>query len=916
MLEDEYEDGEILEEGEEVEDVTRVESVEEDVEMTTAPTEAPVEARGDHAKAVLQTPSIAASSEQARTHEPLLPTPPSRTVRSDASSSDPSGYYEQNASRKRLHSEMQRPLYPSSMPGRNPYPPRRDYRSNDRDRGAPANNSSSNRERHDDREEKYSEDLIVKYPRQVPGSHVLLNFAKWMELAGSRYRRRLDAAEVQEMLVNVLDRRPHVSSYLMSPELFPNKPAPTKVCVVLLGNLHPSVVQRYRNELQFFNGCSSLPCVLTKPDQTRRMETPLPELLYRFPKPSVDIKDMPVNELFYGHELTFLMCHSIGYNDELILQPTGKFARKTQPQGGTWHLDGDLLHLKWRQQHKGAADESANASNPAEEEDDSYILDVLVAEDGTMHKFSTDPETDKTYARDTPEHMNAKRRNTQARSLRLSLIKAVQADVPRAPDGSIIRTTEKTVNGHIAENPESIITNDPSDLKQEDFEYYVLSPEELRQHGYPVDVGIEQTVLQTESKGCSRDQFVQTRPRTLEDSADAKASVPNVYALDCEMCETDLGMELTRITVVDVQGTVVYDQMVKPQSTIINYHTEFSGITAESLQSTRHILADVQRELLSQFLFEDTVLVGHSLTSDLRALRIVHLKIADTAILYPHQRGFPFKTSLKFLTKTFLGKDIQTKIQEGHDSAEDAVAAMELLIQKVKRGPTYGIPETTQLSGAYSTLVDKVAARNQRITILKYSPPDEKATGSDSSSSSEPKPWHLYASGDLHSHLQSPFEHASALARSHQDSTSNSSTHALSSTTRIADAKGLTDSVRAALTEHGDSVCWVEVEQSSGHEVANEFLLRHSQWMEKQSLYCKEIDGLLCQIRDDVLDEQTLLMVIPQGDLSMLRYLKGLRTRSKWKDGPHTDTWTDEMQAAVTDAVRGTMDSCVFLTQK
>jgi len=41
------------------------------------------------------------------------------------------------------------------------------------------------------------------------------------------------------------------------------------------------------------------------------------------------------------------------------------------------------------------------------------------------------------------------------------------------------------------------------------------------------------------------------------------------------------------------------------------------------------------------------VLVGHSIDSDLRALQIVHSRVIDTAALYPHPRGAPFKLSLK-----------------------------------------------------------------------------------------------------------------------------------------------------------------------------------------------------------------------------------------------------------------------------
>ena len=58
-------------------------------------------------------------------------------------------------------------------------------------------------------------------------------------------------------------------------------------------------------------------------------------------------------------------------------------------------------------------------------------------------------------------------------------------------------------------------------------------------------------------------------------------------------------------------------------------------------------------------LCSDTVLIGHSVENDLKALRVIHNRILDTAVLYPHKAGPPFKNSLKYLTTKFLKRDIQ-----------------------------------------------------------------------------------------------------------------------------------------------------------------------------------------------------------------------------------------------------------------
>ncbi|XP_026179390.1 RNA exonuclease 1 homolog isoform X2 [Mastacembelus armatus] len=46
-----------------------------------------------------------------------------------------------------------------------------------------------------------------------------------------------------------------------------------------------------------------------------------------------------------------------------------------------------------------------------------------------------------------------------------------------------------------------------------------------------------------------------------------------VFALDCEMCYTKQGLELTRVTVIDSEIKVIYDTFVKPESKVVDYNT-------------------------------------------------------------------------------------------------------------------------------------------------------------------------------------------------------------------------------------------------------------------------------------------------------------------------------------------------------
>ncbi|XP_062040915.1 RNA exonuclease 1 homolog isoform X2 [Lepus europaeus] len=171
--------------------------------------------------------------------------------------------------------------------------------------------------------------------------------------------------------------------------------------------------------------------------------------------------------------------------------------------------------------------------------------------------------------------------------------------------------------------------------------------------------------------------FVRTFEKEV--SGDAHAGI---YALDCEMSYTTYGLELTRVTVVDTDMQVVYDTFVKPDNEIVDYNTRFSGVTEADLADVRVTLRDVQAVLLSMF-SADTILIGHSLQSDLLALKVIHRTVVDTSVLFPHRLGLPYKRSLRNLTADYLRQIIQDSAG-GHSSSEDASACMHLLIWKMR----------------------------------------------------------------------------------------------------------------------------------------------------------------------------------------------------------------------------------------
>ncbi|CAG0914246.1 unnamed protein product [Notodromas monacha] len=153
---------------------------------------------------------------------------------------------------------------------------------------------------------------------------------------------------------------------------------------------------------------------------------------------------------------------------------------------------------------------------------------------------------------------------------------------------------------------------------------------------------------------------------------------PQVYAVDCEMVYTTQGVELARVTVVDYDGGRKYDALVKPPNIVLDYNTRFSGITEGDLDSVTRTLGQVQKEL-REFISAETMLLGHSLESDLKALKMIHGTVVDTSIVWPHNRGLPFKKALRTLCQDMLGDIIQNEGAGGHDSLEDAYACMKLM---------------------------------------------------------------------------------------------------------------------------------------------------------------------------------------------------------------------------------------------
>nr|GFA88753.1 RNA exonuclease 4 [Tanacetum cinerariifolium] len=170
----------------------------------------------------------------------------------------------------------------------------------------------------------------------------------------------------------------------------------------------------------------------------------------------------------------------------------------------------------------------------------------------------------------------------------------------------------------------------------------------------------------------------------IQDDLRIDSGKTRAVALACKMVGggSDGSLDLcAKVCIIDEYENILFRSYVKPHLPVTHYRHETTGIRPEYLRDAMP-LRQVQRKI-QEFLCnwepiwkirprggKARILVGHGLDHDLRCL-----ELEDTATYPPLMKTSKLSNSLKYLTRAYLGYDIQSGIQDPYD---DCVATMRL----------------------------------------------------------------------------------------------------------------------------------------------------------------------------------------------------------------------------------------------
>lgn len=209
------------------------------------------------------------------------------------------------------------------------------------------------------------------------------------------------------------------------------------------------------------------------------------------------------------------------------------------------------------------------------------------------------------------------------------------------------------------------------------YEEMICSLEDLYDCGFPLDVIPPHHPAKLRCMHFGINPLTTDEVKEYEKLPEPFEGAYDIIALDCEMIETEFGDECARLSVTSEDGSVILDQFFKPLGDIVDLRTEVSGITQDIL-ATATSTSFESVAALSKFASRETIIVGHSLENDFRAMKLIHTKVIDSSILYNRECQYPYKPSLAKLYKKYIQKPFRAQINS-HDSIDDARASFDLI---------------------------------------------------------------------------------------------------------------------------------------------------------------------------------------------------------------------------------------------
>jgi len=127
-----------------------------------------------------------------------------------------------------------------------------------------------------------------------------------------------------------------------------------------------------------------------------------------------------------------------------------------------------------------------------------------------------------------------------------------------------------------------------------------------------------------------------------------------IISIDCEFCRTTVGLEVIRVIVVNEHLEMIINEIVRPKGEIVELLAEVHGLSETQIMDAKYQLEDIQM-MLCQICDQNTLLVGHGLDCDLKGLKFLHFRVADTKVLFKCDSD----TTLATLSRRVLKKEIR-----------------------------------------------------------------------------------------------------------------------------------------------------------------------------------------------------------------------------------------------------------------